>query len=390
MVMPNPPFRLEAESFCIAKAGQSVGGDSVVSKLVKSEGRIVTAISDGLGSGIKAGVLAGMTTSMALEFASLNADIGRVAKFIREALPVDGDKGISYSTFTIIDCNCLGEVKVVEYDNPRVMLWRRGVVEQPEGSVVMMDENGMKVFCNQFQLEIEDRLIAVTDGVTQAGMGSAIYPEGWGVEGLKAFIVNILQHNPSLSAAQLSRMVANRAANIDLGKPCDDISCHVLYCRKPRRMMVVTGPPFHASFDIAMARMLKTFQGRKVVCGGTTAKIIAREWQTGIDVVDKASETLLPGLSIDGVDLISEGIITLGRCAALLEGGVEDGKDGAATLAGMMIESDEIHFVVGTRINEAHQDPSLPVELDIRRNVIKRIITILEEKYLKTIFVQYV
>jgi hypothetical protein len=53
------------------------------------------------------------------------------------------------------------------------------------------------------------------------------------------------------------------------------------------------------------------------------------------------------------------------------------------------MNADVIHFLVGTCVNIAHQDPNLPVELEIRRNVIKKIIRILEEKFLKQVKVQY-
>ena len=49
------------------------------------------------------------------------------------------------------------------------------------------------------------------------------------------------------------------------------------------------------------------------------------------------------------------------------------------------MESDEIHFIIGTRINIAHQDPNLPVDLEIRRTVVKRIARLLEEKWLKKV-----
>jgi hypothetical protein len=56
----------------------------------------------------------------------------------------------------------------------------------------------------------------------------------------------------------------------------------------------------------------------------------------------------------------------------------------------LMVESDIVQFLVGTRINEAHQDPNVPVELDLRRNIIRRIAAILEGKYLKECRVQFI
>jgi hypothetical protein len=55
-----------------------------------------------------------------------------------------------------------------------------------------------------------------------------------------------------------------------------------------------------------------------------------------------------------------------------------------------LLDSDEIHFLVGTRINIAHQDPSLPVELEIRRTVVRRIARLLEEKFLKEVAMDFI
>ena len=93
----------------------------------------------------------------------------------------------------------------------------------------------------------------------------------------------------------------------------------------------------------------------------------------------------LPPLSVmDGVDLITEGILTLTRAARILEEReVLNNDDPAARLARLFIESDIIEFVVGSRINEAHQDPKLPIDLEIRRNIVKRVANALETQYLK-------
>jgi predicted XRE-type DNA-binding protein len=46
--------------------------------------------------------------------------------------------------------------------------------------------------------------------------------------------------------------------------------------------------------------------------------------------------------------------------------------------------------VVGTKINDAHQDPNIPVELEIRRNIFKKIIHLIETKYLKETTLQFI
>jgi hypothetical protein len=99
-----------------------------------------------------------------------------------------------------------------------------------------------------------------------------------------------------------------------------------------------------------------------------------------------------PSARMEGFELVTEGTLTLGQVLRLLEEGFppEDMKSNAAVrLATMLLDSDIVKFAVGTRINEAHQDPNIPVELDLRRNIVKRIASLLETKYMKRVIIQY-
>jgi hypothetical protein len=93
---------------------------------------------------------------------------------------------------------------------------------------------------------------------------------------------------------------------------------------------------------------------------------------------------------MEGVDLITEGILTLTEAKKILESqrGLREANP-AAELARLLLDNDVINFVVGTRINEAHQDPTLPVEIEIRRNIVKAMATVLEEKHLKEVSIRY-
>ena len=66
------------------------------------------------------------------------------------------------------------------------------------------------------------------------------------------------------------------------------------------------------------------------------------------------------------------------------------GKGSADRIEKLVRQSDEIQFIIGTRINIAHQDPNLPVELEMRRTVIKRMARLLEEKFLKEVTIRYI
>jgi len=181
----------------------------------------------------------------------------------------------------------------------------------------------------------------------------------------------------------------------DIGKPKDDISCGVVYFREPRDMLVLTGPPVHPESDTEIAGIFASFSGKKVVSGGTTANIISREMKREVKVNMKSYDNTMPPWSdMEGADMVTEGIITLGAVSQMLEQHVEidaySEKQNAATrMMDMFLDSDRITFIVGTKINEAHQDPTMPVELEIRRNVIKRIASLLKEKYRKEIQIRY-
>jgi hypothetical protein len=99
-----------------------------------------------------------------------------------------------------------------------------------------------------------------------------------------------------------------------------------------------------------------------------------------------------PAAKMPGVDLVTEGTLTLGEVARVLESDTPVDQlrvNAARRLLHMLLDSDIVQFVVGTRINEAHQDPNIPVELDLRRNIVKRIAVQLEQKYLKQTSIRY-
>ena len=102
---------------------------------------------------------------------------------------------------------------------------------------------------------------------------------------------------------------------------------------------------------------------------------------------------LPPESFIEGIDLVTEGILTLQKVNEILKSynnSVRLGKGPADKIVKLIMESDEIHFIIGTRINIAHQDPNLPVDLEIRRTVVKRIARLLEEKWLKKVSFEYI
>lgn len=311
-----------------------------------------------------------------------------------ESLPVCQVRKISYATFSIIDCDQEGMTRIVEEGNPEFIILRDGVPEEVPARVMtsrMFPSRRMRVA--ETAMKAGDRLVVCSDGVTQAGIGTYSYKLGWRREGLRDFLVDRVRDNPTVSSRELSQAVVEASMELEPGgKPGDDTSCLAMYFRKPRRLMVLSGPPYDGDRDAECAGILDNFPGRKVVCGGTTANLVAREWGVGVETELPARGSRLPPCSkMDGVDLVTEGVLTLTQVARRLEErDVVDNADPAGRLIDLLLDSDTIEFLVGTRINEAHQDPNLPVDLEIRRNIMKRIASALAENYLKHTSIRFI
>lgn len=378
-----------------AKHGQLISGDVFLSEKVKQEGRIVSVLSDGLGSGVKATVLATMTATMALKFTASAMDIRRSAEIIMDTLPICSARKISYSTFTVIDMATTGQTRIIEHGNPPFLLIRPG----EELSIAKTELRPARwqdrvISFSTVDVQREDRIVFFSDGITQAGMGEYRTPLGWGLQNVDRFVREKIDRHPHISARELSRILVSKAEEIDGLSAKDDITCGVVYFRSPRQLLVMTGAPFNRSHDNDLAKMAERTPGRKVICGGTTANIISRllNREIQIDMRQALDPKVPPAAKMQGFDLVTEGTLTLGAVLRLLEqeSPPEEMRSNAAVrLANMLLDSDIVKFAVGTRINEAHQDPNIPVELDLRRNIVKRIAELLESKHLKKVIIQY-
>ena len=387
---------IESEFYQLYKNKQQVCGDVFLQHKVKDQDRIISVLSDGLGSGIKANVLATLTATMAINFISNSKEIRSTAETIMRTLPVCKVRKISYSTFTIVDIDKNGLTKIIEYDTPSFLLIRNNHQVKVENTKIELKYHKNKedvLNYSEFTAQMGDRIIFFSDGVSQSGMGTRQMPLGWGDDYIAEYILNSIAKNNDISARELARDIAVRANFNDGYKAKDDITAGVIYFRQPRKLMLLTGPPFSPLKDAQISKELDSFDGKKVICGGTTAKIVSRELNRPVHVdISRMDENVPPCCTMEGVDLVTEGTYTLGKVMELLENDTYNSytdDNGVSKLCNFLLNSDIIHFVVGTRINQAHQDPNIPVELGIRRNLIKNITRLLEEKFLKEIRLQY-
>ena len=376
------------------KATESCFGDSILSEKLPEEQRIISVLSDGLGSGVKANILSSMTTRMAMKFVESDLDLVRSAEVMMQALPVCQVRKISYATFSVVDAMLEGKTRIYEMDNPQCLIIRDCKQFHPSHHEIS-SPNWKDRIIHVYQLtaQEEDRIIIMSDGVTQAGLGNPLYPLGWQREGVWKFIENQIRRHPTISAYDLAKAIVHEALDKEPDKKAgDDISCTVIYFRKPRKLLLLSGPPFDEEKDKEIAEMIDYYDGKTAICGGTTANIIERELCLTCEMDKTTFDPNIPMASImPGIDLVTEGILTLTEVYRMLKEGIDEDKDNAATrLAHLLLESDHIDFVIGTKINEAHQDPNLPMELDIRRNIVKKIFRLLQSKFLKEISVKYV
>lgn len=377
--------------------GERICGDVFINKKIKEENRIIAVLSDGMGHGLKANILATLTSTMALNFTREHQDMVKIAEMIMKTLPICSERKISYSTFSIVDIEIGGKVNILEYDNPEAFIIRGTKTIDPGWQYIEMESEknrGKQLRRCSFIPEKGDRLVFSSDGITQSGLGSDKYPFGWGHADLVDFAIGEVTKQTDISASELGERIVKRAVINDNYHSKDDTSCAVIYFRDPRKMLICTGPPFENEKDKVYADRVKKFEGLKVLSGATTADIIAREWKKEIEDTFEFDDPDLPPVSfMEGVDLITEGILTLTKVANILKDYNNQtvlNKGPADRIVKMILESDEIHFIVGTRINIAHQDPNLPVELEIRRTVVKRIAALLEDKFLKEVQFEYI
>ena len=385
----------------IFKHGQKIGGDVYLLSKSPEENHIVSTLSDGLGSGVKANVLASLTAHMAHRLSFSPIDLSHSAKIIMDTLPVCKERKISYSTFTIADIRYADDlekisVNLVEYDNPPALRFRgTEPISWTRDKTELQREGAFKkevISHSAFELEIGDRLIVFSDGVTQSGLGKGL-PLGWRLDGVRKFVVDEIGKDPDISSRDLSRAIVQKAYSLDGLSSKDDITCSVVYVRRPRRLLIVTGPPFLKESDAVLGQKIREFDGKKIVSGGTTAQIVSRVFGAKLTLdLSCWSKDVPPASKMEGIDLVTEGMLTLSKVATILEGKVNPAdlpNDPAKKFVEMLLNSDQVHFIVGTKINEAHQDPNIPVEIGIRRTILGRLRKALEDRYLKETSQEY-
>ena len=425
------------------KDGQRIGGDVFLLDRQSRKKMITATLSDGLGSGVKANVLASLTSHMANKLSFSPMNLNHSAEIIMNTLPVDQEKGISYSTFVIARITYDADksfinTSLVEYDNPESLRFSASDPLVWEKTAHTLNrETAVKnevVYSSSFRMHVGDRLIFFSDGVPMAGMYPGLiapasagkpwdakmkhtmaravvdrnsFPSaggssavrnpltgsmGWGEDKVKQFIREILENDPGISSRELTRKIVTQALQYDNYHPNDDITCAAVYVRRPRRTLIVTGAPKNRESDSQLKEIIDGFDGKLIVCGGTTAKIVARELGKKLLPDTEESGKLPPSSIIEGIDLVTEGMITLSAVTDRLSRKIllkEMPEDPAKRIIRILRNTDQVKLVVGTKINDETDDPVMLAKIGIRFPLVERLTKALQENYLKEVEVQY-
>ena len=363
-------------------------GDKV--ELLKTDDSNIMILADGMGSGVKANILATLTSKILGTMFLNGATLEECVETIVETLPICKVRQVAYSTFSILQVFHSGAAYLVEFDNPSCIFIRNGkLVPIPQN---IREVQGKKINEYRFQVQRGDALILMSDGTVHAGVGQLLN-FGWLWEDIAKYAVK--QYALTISAMRLAAAICQACDELYQYRPGDDttVACMRIINAKPVHLM--TGPAQDPSMDEEMVRSFMSGDDstKRIVCGGTSATIVSRILKKRLDVsMDYVDPDIPPIAYMDGIELVTEGVLTLNRVVQLLRRYVKnetvsedfflelDKPNGASMVAKMLIEDcTELHLYVGKAINSAYQNPGLPFDLGIRQNVVEQLKTVVEE-----------
>ena len=367
------------------KKGEQLCGDRV-EIIARNDNSLTLVLADGLGSGVKANILSTLTSKILSTMIENGMPIEECVDTIVKTLPVCSVRKVAYSTFTIIHVEENTTATLIQFDNPNVILLRGGKHwDYPTTSRVI---EGKTILESKFPLQLNDMMIAMSDGAIWAGVGQSMN-FGWQRDNVVEFAERM--YEDTLSAKMMAALIVDECNRLYEGEPGDDTTVAAVRVRERKPVNLMIGPPADPADVGKMMALFFAKEGKKIVCGGTTSKLAANYLHE--DVVTSldygTDPDIPPTATIKGVDLVTEGVITLSRVVEYANVFLNNSDlanlwslqtDGASRIAQYLFEyATDISFFVGRAINPAHQNPDLPITFGIKIQLVKQLSEALEK-----------
>lgn len=358
--------------------GEQLCGDHV-DIVEQSENSTVIVLADGLGSGVKASILSTLTSKIISTMMAEGLSLEECVSTIAATLPICSVRGVAYSTFTIIHLINNETAELIQYDNPHVILLRNGKnYDYPKNE---LNINGKQIYKSVISLQENDIFITMSDGCPHAGIGLA-YNFGWKRDDIIDFMETFA--DIGYTAKTLSTMLIDECNKQYGFHPGDDATACVVRIRKREPMNLLFGPPRNRDDCDRMMSLFFSKEGKHIVCGGTTSSIAAKYLGKPIRATLNFEQSDVPPIAeIEGVDLVTEGVITINKVIEYARDALDKNElydqwsikqDGASKICRLLFEeATDINFYVGRAVNPAHQNPDLPINFNIKMNLVEEL-----------------
>ncbi len=364
--------------------GEQLCGDHI-DIVEQNENSTVIVLADGLGSGVKASILSTLTSKIISTMMAEGLSLEECVSTIAATLPICSVRGVAYSTFTIIHLINNETAELIQYDNPHVILLRDSKnYDYPKNE---LNINGKQIYKSVISLQENDIFIAMSDGCPHAGIGLA-YNFGWKREDIIDFMETV--SDLGYTAKTLSTMLIDECDNQYGHHPGDDATACVVRIRKREPMNLLFGPPRNRDDCDRMMSLFFSKEGKHIVCGGTTSSIAAKYLGKPLRASLNFVQSDVPPIAeIEGVDLVTEGVITINKVIEYAKDALDKNElydqwsikqDGASKICRLLFEeATDINFYVGRAVNPAHQNPDLPINFNIKMNLVEELCSCLKQ-----------
>lgn len=364
--------------------GEQLCGDHV-DIVEQGEDSTVLVLADGLGSGVKASILSTLTSKIISTMLAAGLPLEECVATIAATLPICSVRGVAYSTFTILHLIHNTQAEIIQYDNPHVILLRDG--KNTEYAKTELNIGGKTVYKSLIFLEENDIFVAMSDGCPHAGIGLA-YNFGWKREEIIDFLEPLTCGD--FTAKTLATILIDEVNKLYGEKPGDDATACVVRIRKRSPVNLLFGPPSNRDDVDRMMSLFFSKEGKHIICGGTTSSIAAKYLgkQLKPSLVFESSD-VPPTAELEGVDLVTEGVITVNKVVEYAKDYLQDNesythwgykRDGASLICRLLFEeATDINFYVGRAVNPAHQNPDLPINFNIKMNLVEELSAALQQ-----------